>query len=205
MSTNRFLFFTIVLEGGLGILAILLASLFGLRLSGHLSFEDTENFLYAFFGTLFLLLAYFFLKKLPFPSLKKVEQIVRLFYNKYMSHLTLVQLAVVAALAGFGEELFFRGLIQTGFQIFFASGFSGDGPAAASLAIAATSVLFGLAHAVSKTYFFLAFLISIYLGSIYCVTGNIFVPIFIHGFYDFFVFLCLRAEWKRRRPSTTVR
>ena len=88
-------------------------------------------------------------------------------------------MALVAALAGFGEELLFRGLLQLGFSKILH----------VWLAIFVTSLIFGLAHAVTPTYCVLAFLISLYLGFLLIHTENLVVPIIVHAFYDFFVFL----------------
>jgi membrane protease YdiL (CAAX protease family) len=91
---------------------------------------------------------------------------------------------VIAALAGIGEELFFRGMIQLGL--------SGVLGLEVWHAILIASLIFGLAHAVTLTYFILAFVISVYLGFIFDFTDNLLVPIAIHAFYDFFVFLYIR-------------
>jgi membrane protease YdiL (CAAX protease family) len=47
------------------------------------------------------------------------------------------------------------------------------------------SLLFGLVHFISRTYAALCFLIGIYLGMIWIITGNLMVPAFVHGLYDF--------------------
>lgn len=85
-------------------------------------------------------------------------------------------LAVIAvsALAGVGEELLFRGVIQ--------SGLSASYGAWPGLLVA--SVLFGVVHALSRAYFVLATVMGLYLGTLYQVTGNLLLPAIVHGLYD---------------------
>jgi len=99
------------------------------------------------------------------------------------------QLAVIAALAGLGEELLFRGVVQRGIEQY--SGSVGWG-----LAIA--SVLFGLAHPISTTYTALAGLVGLYLGWLLVATDNLLVPIVTHATYDFaaLVYLVRRRDRK---------
>jgi membrane protease YdiL (CAAX protease family) len=86
-------------------------------------------------------------------------------------------LLLVALLAGIGEELLFRGVIQGGLD-----GVLGPWPA-----LFLASVLFGAMHALSKAYFFLATIMGFYLGLIYLWTGNLLIPVLIHFLYDWIV------------------
>lgn len=81
---------------------------------------------------------------------------------------------LVSALAGIGEELLFRGVIQAGLVAWLTP--------ASGIVIA--SLLFGLAHAVSFSYLVLATLMGLYLGLLYHWTGNLLVPILVHALYD---------------------
>lgn len=83
-------------------------------------------------------------------------------------------IALVSLLAGIGEEMLFRGLIQ--------DGLSQAWHPVPALLIA--SVLFGLAHAVSPAYWLLASLMGLYLGAIHLWSGNLLVVIIIHAAYD---------------------
>ncbi len=81
---------------------------------------------------------------------------------------------VVSALAGIGEELLFRGVIQAGMAASF-----GAWPG-----LLVASVLFGLMHALSRAYFVLATLMGLYLGALYQATDNLLLPVLVHGLYD---------------------
>lgn len=93
---------------------------------------------------------------------------------------------LVAILAGVGEELLFRGVIQDGLA----------GPMGPVPALIIASVLFGLAHAVSTAYFIIASLMGLYLGWIYLHTGNLLIPIIVHALYDW---IAIRYYLRRGR------
>lgn len=91
------------------------------------------------------------------------------------------QLAVIAALAGIGEEFLFRGVMQPLLGEFLG----------VAISIAMTSVIFGLLHAMTKTYAVLAFLVSVYFGWLAVVTNNLLPPVVAHAAYDFFALVYL--------------
>jgi len=172
----------ILVEGGLAVVAILADVLFpGLNYGEHWKY-NSETLGQITWGLLPLIAGYFVLAALPFEALQRIDRLVRELFQQHMSHLKLWQLAVIAALAGIGEELFFRGLIQLGLSSVLYEW----------LAVLIASLIFGLAHAATRTYFLLAFIISVYLGFLFVHTGNLFVPIAIHALYDFIVFLYIR-------------
>ena len=94
------------------------------------------------------------------------------------------RLALVAVLAGLGEEALFRGVLQTAVG-------AAAGPGAGLLA---ASLLFGAAHFVSRAYAALATLIGLYLGALYLWFDNLLVPMVAHAAYDFVLFLYLRRK-----------
>ncbi len=88
---------------------------------------------------------------------------------------TLVDLLGISALAGLGEELLFRGVFQSCFCLWVGN-FWGT---------ILASILFGLLHAITLTYALLAGVMGLYLGWLWLWTGNLLVPIIVHGLYDF--------------------
>lgn len=84
------------------------------------------------------------------------------------------ELFFLSLMAGVGEELVFRGVLQGVMGIFL------------------SGLLFGLLHFLSLTYFFLAYLMSLYLSLSYSFHGSLAVPIIAHMVYDFCVLLRLR-------------
>ncbi len=99
-----------------------------------------------------------------------------------LSHCRWYDLMALAALAGFGEELLFRGVLQPG------------------LGFLATNVLFGLAHAVSPLYAVLATLFGMYLSILTFNIGgspNLLRAVIAHGVYDYIAFLLVVREYRR--------
>lgn len=83
---------------------------------------------------------------------------------------------LAAVLAGFGEELLFRGVLQA----------SLIGPIGAWPAVVLAAVVFGLMHAVSRAYFVVATVMGLYLGALYQLTGNLMLASLVHALYDWF-------------------
>jgi hypothetical protein len=121
----------------------------------------------------------------PLGPLADLERLVRRFLVPLFRSCTLLDLAIVSALAGLGEEMLFRGVVQTGIER--ASG-------SPWLAVAGASVLFGLAHPITRTYAVLAGLIGVYLGWLFLASGNLLVPIVTHAAYDFAALVYLLRE-----------
>jgi hypothetical protein len=80
----------------------------------------------------------------------------------------------VAALAGLGEELLFRGFFQSWINSYLAI----------SWAILLASLVFAALHYLSHAYFICAVLMSIAFGIGYYLTGSLLMVIIWHGVYD---------------------
>jgi membrane protease YdiL (CAAX protease family) len=93
--------------------------------------------------------------------------------------LSMMQLALISLLAGFGEELLFRGVLQS------ALGDRIGPPWGIWMGLLVASVIFGMCHWLTSTYALLATLIGIYLGALLLLTGNLIAPIVTHALYDF--------------------
>lgn len=87
----------------------------------------------------------------------------------------IVDFAVIAIVAGFGEELLFRGVIQAALANWLD----------VTAAIAIASLLFGAAHVITPTYAVLAALIGAYLGWLKIYSADLLAPIVTHAVYDF--------------------
>jgi uncharacterized protein len=103
----------------------------------------------------------------------------------------LVEMAGISLLAGVGEEMLFRGVLQATFADWLGRlpgagqmGWNGVQPADWAAAVAA-ALIFGAAHWVNAGYALLAALIGLYLGGLWILTGNLIYPIAAHALYDF--------------------
>lgn len=180
ISSYQVVYLALVFEGGLVGIALGLGWLLDAPAFAQfqLSWTGAIQGVLATLPLLLLVLCAGFLDYRPVKDLFSLsrEHITRLF-----SDASLLDLALVAGVAGLGEEVLFRGVIQTVLATYF-------GPLAGVLIAA---VLFGLVHSLSLAYVIGATLIGIYLGCLLLISDNLLVPIITHGLYDFIVLVVL--------------
>jgi membrane protease YdiL (CAAX protease family) len=177
----------VAVEGAIALVAMFLAWLFGVPLRDQM--PDSRATLAAavargFVATAPMLAIFLCLVHSERPALRELrEQVDRLIRQMFPSA-SIGQVALVAALAGAGEELLFRGVLQTvlGWWI----------TPVAALVIA--SLLFGLAHALSKVYFTLATVIGFFLGWLTWYFNDLLAPMVAHGLYDFIALVYLSRQ-----------
>ena len=122
------------------------------------------------------------------PPLAQLRRQVRSLTRQLFATATWWELALISAAAGIGEEILFRGALQP-----IVSGWTTP---IAGLAI--VSVAFGLAHAASPAYFWLATAVGAYLGWLTLYYHDLIAPIIAHGLYDFIALL-----WLQRGASSS--
>jgi membrane protease YdiL (CAAX protease family) len=119
------------------------------------------------------------LDRVPLRPFVRLQRYIRRLIAPLFSRASLVELALISLIAGIGEELLFRGLIQDGLAVWI------GGPPGICVGLAVSSVLFGLAHSLTRTYAVLAAVVGLYLGVLLLLTGNVLAPITAHAVYDF--------------------
>ena len=130
--------------------------------------------------------------RFPVGPLKTIKQFLVDALGPPLAECRSYDMAWVAFLAGFSEELMFRGVIQTWLT-----------PAGWIVGLLASNALFGLAHAVTPTYAVLAGLMGVYLGLIYEFAGhNLTVPVVTHSVYDLAAFFVVRHSFCLQRRSS---
>ncbi len=92
---------------------------------------------------------------------------------------SLIELALISLIAGIAEEMLFRGLMQDGLAAWL------GGTSGLWVGLAASSIVFGLAHAVTRTYAVLATVAGFYLGGLFLLTDNLLAPVTAHAAYNF--------------------
>lgn len=154
--------------------ALLLALLFGLRPWEDMWFDSTTLWITLLATAVPLVLAGWMSRQSyawASSLMEKVQHILNLLFRDNRSQSAII---AVSLFAGFGEELLFRGVIQAGLENLIG--------AAAGLLLA--SLIFGLLHAITPAYFFLATVMGLYLGLLYQLTGNLMIPCLVHALYD---------------------
>lgn len=183
----------IAFEAGLAVLALALGWLLG-----HPALEtarvDVQGIGLGVAATLPMLLGLWGCLRARSAALVKIRQLVEELLLPLFAGSSLGAVALVSALAGLGEEMLFRGVLQPAI--------AGLAPGAAGmwLGLVGASLLFGLAHAVTKIYVVLAGLVGLYLGGLWLWSGNLVAPIVAHGLYDFIAIL-----WLLRRSRDGAR
>jgi uncharacterized protein len=170
----------VLVEGGL----ILLAWLLGWLLGQHPLRTFTWDFggaLWGLAGTVPMVLLFLLMLRWPVGPLRRLKQFSEEVLRPLLAPCTVVDLLGISVLAGLGEEMLFRGVLQGYFRQW----------ANPWVALALASILFGLMHFITFTYAVLATVMGVYLGLVWEWTGNLLPPVLMHALYDFLVLLYL--------------
>jgi uncharacterized protein len=137
-----------------------------------------------------LLLGLWWCRRTALPPIARLVALVEERIAPVFAGCRPAELALVAAMAGVGEELLFRGVLQ---------------PALAAhllpwLAAVVVGLGFGAVHWITPTYAALAAVVGTYLGILALVSGNLLAPIVAHALYDLVALLLLT----RVKPTTTL-
>lgn len=114
------------------------------------------------------------------------EHLVPLFRSLQIHHFV-----VIALLAGFCEEIFFRWCLQGGI----ASWIGGDTGMIVGLVVA--SIVFGVCHWVNFSYAFCTTVVGVYLGLMMVWTGTWLAPAITHALFDFIALLYIANKQEK--------
>jgi membrane protease YdiL (CAAX protease family) len=188
-ASHRTLVLALLVEGGLGLVALGIGWLIGFQPAIGIRFDAASagGQLWAIAlgvaGTVPMLVALVVLDRVPLPSLERVKDVATQVLGHMFPNPRWWQLALVAAAAGFGEELMFRGLVQAGLAAAIGT------PAGPWIALGIASLVFGVFHWLNPTYALLAALAGLYFGWLLIATGSLWPPLVAHALYDF-IALC---------------
>lgn len=185
---SHFLRLAAVFEGGLVFVALALGLLSQINPFADFRIDRASVFV----GIAAALLPFALLvvsDRFRFSALERMKRIVLQLLGPSLIACRWYELVFVAALAGFGEELVFRGVLQRLLERWL--DFGGSGHIAGLIA---SNVIFGLLHFLTPTYALLAGLMGIYFGVLLDSTNppSLVVPMVAHGLYDYLAFLLLR-------------
>ncbi|NNC87612.1 MAG: CPBP family intramembrane metalloprotease [Akkermansiaceae bacterium] len=191
----RIVGFAVAVEGGMGILAWIAGLLLGLPVAGWVVWSG-EGLAWGMAGAVAMLALLGICRAVPRGPLAELNRLVDRLVKGLFGGCRWWELLAIALLAGWGEEMVFRGVIQGGLEVLLTGWFPGDSgwwPEAVALAVA--SVLFGLAHCVSREYVAFAIVVGALLGWMAIATGDLLAPMVAHAVYDFVALM-----WLVRRP-----
>ena len=121
-------------------------------------------------------------------ALRELRQQVESLIGEMFPAGSLAEFGLVALLAGVGEELLFRGVLQNVLSEW-------TTPVAGMLI---ASLLFAVAHALSKLYFMLALIIGLCFGWLVLQYNDLVAPIVAHSLYDFVALIYLSRTSRLR-------
>ncbi len=186
----------IVVEGGMAVLAVVLAWIFGVPLREQFPPRGAPLIAAVARGllvTLPMVIVFWWLVHSDRPTLRQLRKQVDWLIGEMFPNAGVAQFAVIALLAGVGEELLFRGVVQT-LLIRWTTPVAG---------LVLASLLFGAAHALSKLYFLLATLIGVGFGWLALHYNDLVAPIVAHGVYDFVALLYISRVLRLRLSDDT--
>jgi membrane protease YdiL (CAAX protease family) len=181
----------VAFEGGLAVLGFLLGWLMTPPAWEAIEWS-AEAGLWGLLWALPLFGALLFLRQLRAGAVGRLNRTVDDLLVPLFRGLRWWHFAVISALAGLGEELLFRGILQKLLAGWLDSTVG---------AIALTSVVFGAAHLITPLYGILAAAVSVYLGWLFVqYERNLVVPIVAHAMYDFLALVYLTRRENAIEP-----
>lgn len=109
-------------------------------------------------------------------SMRRIRAMFRRSFGETIAGLQLWQIIAISAAAGLGEEVLFRGALQS------------------RAGLVPTSIVFGAVHWVTPTYFVFATLMGAYLGWLFETGENLLIPITVHALYDAAALVIIRQQ-----------
>lgn len=176
-------------EAGLLLLAWALARWLDISPLHHFRLS-VAGFAYGILATFPLLLGLAWMLGSTHSAARRLVSLVVEQMGPLLAPRTMLELGLLALVAGFSEEVLFRGVIQVGLTQRLSEGWS----------LLGASALFGLVHFASRTYALLAGVMGLYLGGLFLMQGNLVAPMVTHAIYDF-VALVYVARRSRRSPD----
>jgi membrane protease YdiL (CAAX protease family) len=186
-NRTRFLTLTVVLEGGLAVVALALGWLTGIDPLNHFTI-NWPALTWAIVGTIPLILFFIIFYHFPVGPLGPIKKFLIRTLGPYLNTCHWYDLLLIALLAGVCEELFFRGFLQPWIE-------SSGGAMAGLLG---SNLVFALAHFITQTYALLTGLMGVYLGLLLDASGqrNLLIPILAHTIYDFLAFVIVTRTFR---------
>lgn len=177
--------FAVFFEGGLAPLSLFLGWWLGQNPLAHFSW-DLMAALWGALGT--LPLAAFFLLMLhrPVGPFRRIKEFCENEFVPLLSGCSWSDMALIALSAAVGEEMLFRGVLQSSLSNWLGVGWG----------LSLASLCFGLLHPISLPYVMFTMMVGLYFGMTFVLTGNLLAVMVTHALYDF----ALMAYLLKRNP-----
>ena len=184
----------VAVEGGIAAVAVIGAWIFHIPLRDQFAPWGAPlamAFARGLLATLPMLVAFWFLVNSKSPLVRQLREQVEWLVGEMFPMGNVLQFALVAALAGVGEELLFRGVVQTKLGEWTTPG----------IGLLLASLLFAVAHALSTLYFVFAIVVGGFLGWLAMYYHDLVAPMVAHGLYDFIALVYLSRRSRAARSA----
>jgi membrane protease YdiL (CAAX protease family) len=171
---RRIVWIGVAFEGGLALLALLLGWILGQPPLQKIHWSN-QDAIWGLAACVPMLAVFIICVRWPVGPLVRIKQFSEEFIREWFAECSLLDLAVISLLAGIGEEMLFRGVIQESLTEWL-NPLTG---------IVLASLLFGLMHPITPFYIVMAAGMGAFLGWIFILTENLLPIIITHGLYDF--------------------
>lgn len=188
-TSRRFFALALLFEGGLGALAVAIGYFMTPPIWERIGWRPAD-FGVGMLAAIPLGLGLLIIRRVRSGPLRRLNATVDHLIVPLFLRCSMAELALISAVAGVGEELLFRGVIQPA-----AIGWTNSW-----IGLTIASIAFGLVHAVTPSYALLAALAGAYFGYLAKATSNLLVPMTAHGLYDFAALIYLT---RRNRSAST--
>ena len=192
LDTKNFFSKACYFEGSLIIVSLVLGWL--MQIDPFATFYFSEiSLAYGFFATLPLLMLFFAMQHMAYASIQQIRLLLQQTLGPVLGDRHWADLLVLACIAGFSEELLFRGTLQPGIENLWNM----------QAGLIVSNLIFALVHAITPLYMLLAFLIGLYLGVSLDYGGerNLLTPVVIHSLYDFIAFMVILRKYKNAQSD----
>ena len=185
--------FAVFFEGGLAPLSLFLGWWLGHNPLTQFTWSRTD----AFWGAVAALpLVGLFVATLHFPlgPLKRIKEFCEEEFVPLLAGSSWSDMALIALSAGVGEEMLFRGVLQSSLAAW----------VGVRAGLVLSSVLFGLLHPISIPYILVTMFVGFYLGGAFLLAGNLLTVMVTHALYDFALMAYLLRFHYRGGPINPI-
>ncbi len=194
MSRRQFLLLATSFQGGLAILALVIAWLLNINPLDQVRWTTSAGAA-GILGTIPMLLVFAVTYRSNLRPLREVRCFLTETLGPTLKDCYWFDLLWVSFLAGYSEELLFRGVIQNWVTHWgWVTG------------LIVGNILFAVAHAITPAYVILAAILGMMLGLLFeCSDSrNLLVPVVAHTLYDLIALTVIRRNYLRQSPENSA-
>jgi membrane protease YdiL (CAAX protease family) len=181
--------FAVFFEGGLAPLSLFLGWWLGHNPLQKFAWSIKDG-LVGLLAALPLIAIFLAMLRWPIGPLKTIKRFCQDEFVPLLAGSSWSDMALIALSAGVGEEMLFRGVLQTSFASWVGMGWG----------LVLAGILFGLLHPISLPYIFVTIMLGFYLGGVFLRTGNLLTVMVTHSVYDLALMAYLLRYYSRGGP-----